>query len=140
LQEIHFAIWRSLPIFDRRCSTRTWIYRVAHNTAYTHIARDRRRARAQDFHRTELVRRRQLLAGSWRLVIGPLLLGLLVFTACLALRDPSNQAAPFVLCAITVMLGVAMAIYKRWQAKRLQHDIDELNALGAIASSEGGIR
>jgi RNA polymerase sigma-70 factor (ECF subfamily) len=45
LQDIHFAVWRSLSVFDGRCSVRTWIYRVAHNTAYSHIARDRRRAR-----------------------------------------------------------------------------------------------
>ena len=33
LQEIHLAIWRSLAVFDGRCSLRTWVYRVAHNTA-----------------------------------------------------------------------------------------------------------
>jgi RNA polymerase sigma-70 factor (ECF subfamily) len=33
LQEIHVALWRSLARFDGRCSLRTWVYRVAHNTA-----------------------------------------------------------------------------------------------------------
>jgi len=33
LQEIHVALWRSLARFDGRCSIRTWVYRVAHNTA-----------------------------------------------------------------------------------------------------------
>ena len=33
LQEIHIALWRSLARFDGRCSIRTWVYRVAHNTA-----------------------------------------------------------------------------------------------------------
>ena len=42
LQEIHFAIWRSLSIYDHRCSLRTWIYRVAHNTATTQVIRQRR--------------------------------------------------------------------------------------------------
>lgn len=42
LQEIHVAIWRSLSGFDGRCSLRTWIYRVAHNVAATHVLRDRR--------------------------------------------------------------------------------------------------
>lgn len=42
LQEIHVAIWRSLATFDNRCSLRTWIYRVAHNVAATHVLRDRR--------------------------------------------------------------------------------------------------
>lgn len=41
-QEIHFQIWRSLEVFDRRCSVRTWIYRVAHNTAVTWVTRERR--------------------------------------------------------------------------------------------------
>jgi RNA polymerase sigma-70 factor, ECF subfamily len=42
LQEVHVAIWRSLSSFDGRCSLRTWIYRVAHNVAATHVLRDRR--------------------------------------------------------------------------------------------------
>lgn len=42
LQEIHIAIWRSFVGFDERCSVRTWVYRVAHNTAVTHIYRSRR--------------------------------------------------------------------------------------------------
>lgn len=42
LQEIHIAVWRSLESFDGRCSLRTWIYRIAHNVAASHIVRDRR--------------------------------------------------------------------------------------------------
>ena len=42
LQEIHIAIWRSLPAFGGRCSLRTWVYRVAHNVAATHVLRRRR--------------------------------------------------------------------------------------------------
>ena len=41
LQEIHIALWRSLVGFDRRCSLRTWVYRVAHNTATTQVIRRR---------------------------------------------------------------------------------------------------
>ena len=37
LQEIHAALWRSLHGFDHRCSLRTWVYRVAHNTAVSHV-------------------------------------------------------------------------------------------------------
>lgn len=37
LQEIHAALWRSLHRFDNRCSLRTWVYRVAHNTAASHL-------------------------------------------------------------------------------------------------------
>jgi RNA polymerase sigma-70 factor (ECF subfamily) len=43
LQEIHLAIWRSLPAFAGRCSLRTWVYRVAHNVAATHLVRQKRR-------------------------------------------------------------------------------------------------
>lgn len=42
LQEIHIALWRSFAGFDERCSLRTWAYRVAHNTAVTHICRSRK--------------------------------------------------------------------------------------------------
>jgi len=36
LQEIHLALWRSFAAFDGRCSVRTWVYRVAHNTAVSY--------------------------------------------------------------------------------------------------------
>jgi len=42
LQDIHVALWRSFESFDGRCSTRTWIYRVAHNVAASHVMRQRR--------------------------------------------------------------------------------------------------
>jgi len=42
LQEIHFAIWRSLATFGGECSLRTWVYRVAHNVAATHVMKQRR--------------------------------------------------------------------------------------------------
>jgi RNA polymerase sigma-70 factor (ECF subfamily) len=44
LQEIHIALWRSLASFDGRCSLRTWVYRVAHNTATSQVIRRRARA------------------------------------------------------------------------------------------------
>ena len=42
LQLIHIAIWQSLRLFDGRCSLRTWVYRIAHNVAATHVLRSRR--------------------------------------------------------------------------------------------------
>jgi RNA polymerase sigma-70 factor, ECF subfamily len=42
LKEIHFQLWRSFLRFDARCSTRTWVYRVAHHVAATHVLRERR--------------------------------------------------------------------------------------------------
>jgi RNA polymerase sigma-70 factor (ECF subfamily) len=46
LQEIHFALWRSFAGFDGRCSQRTWVYRVAHNAAASHVVRQRRANKA----------------------------------------------------------------------------------------------
>ena len=43
LQEIHLALWRSLSSFAGGCSLRTWVYRVAHNVAASHLLRRRRR-------------------------------------------------------------------------------------------------
>lgn len=42
LQEIHLALWRSLAGFRNQCSLRTWVYRVAHNTASTYARRQKR--------------------------------------------------------------------------------------------------
>ena len=42
LQDIHIGLWRSFGNFNGRCSLRTWVYRVAHNVAASHIIRQRR--------------------------------------------------------------------------------------------------
>lgn len=42
LQDIYLELWRSLELFDGRCALRTWVYRVAHNVAASHIVRQRR--------------------------------------------------------------------------------------------------
>lgn len=42
LQEIHFQLWRSYAGFDGRCSARTWVYRIAHHAAASHVMRERR--------------------------------------------------------------------------------------------------
>jgi RNA polymerase sigma-70 factor (ECF subfamily) len=42
LQEIHFELWRSFKGYEERCSLRTWVYRIAHHTAISHIVRERR--------------------------------------------------------------------------------------------------
>lgn len=42
LQDMHVALWRSFAAFDGRCSVRTWVYRVAHNVAASHIDKERR--------------------------------------------------------------------------------------------------
>lgn len=42
LQEIHLAMWRSFERFRADCSLRTWVYRVAHNTAISWVTRQKR--------------------------------------------------------------------------------------------------
>ena len=42
LQDVHLELWRSLELFDGRCALRTWVYRVAHNVAASHVVRQRR--------------------------------------------------------------------------------------------------
>lgn len=42
-QDIHLALWRSLAAFNGRCGLGTWIWRVAHNTAASHVAAAMRR-------------------------------------------------------------------------------------------------
>src|SRR2546423_11701387 len=72
LQEIHVALWRSFRLYDGRCSMRTWIYRVAHNTATSLVTRRRGKtpalvtleeaaaASTSDDHETRLDRQRTL--------------------------------------------------------------------------------
>jgi RNA polymerase sigma-70 factor (ECF subfamily) len=43
LQEVHIAIWKSLGRFNGNCSLRTWVFRIAHNVAASHVLRERRR-------------------------------------------------------------------------------------------------
>ena len=40
-QEIHTALWKSLAKFNGSCSPRTWVYRVAHNAAASHVLKHR---------------------------------------------------------------------------------------------------
>jgi RNA polymerase sigma-70 factor (ECF subfamily) len=41
-QDINFQLWRSFQRYDARCSLRTWVYRVAHNVAASHVLRERK--------------------------------------------------------------------------------------------------
>jgi RNA polymerase sigma-70 factor (ECF subfamily) len=46
-QEIALALWTALPQFRGDASERTWLYRVAHNTAIRFMTRQRRRSRVE---------------------------------------------------------------------------------------------
>jgi RNA polymerase sigma factor (sigma-70 family) len=41
IQDIRLALWRALPSFRGQSSERTFIYRIAHNRALTHVAKRR---------------------------------------------------------------------------------------------------
>ncbi|APR78218.1 RNA polymerase sigma-70 factor, ECF subfamily protein [Minicystis rosea] len=47
-QEILIALWRAWASFRGECSERTWVYRVAHNVAASHVARALRTRRTID--------------------------------------------------------------------------------------------
>lgn len=42
LQEMHVELWRSMALFNHRCSLRTWVTRVANNVGASHVIRRRR--------------------------------------------------------------------------------------------------
>jgi RNA polymerase sigma-70 factor (ECF subfamily) len=44
VQEIALCIWRGLPHFRGECSERTFLFRIAHNRAVTHLMRRRPQA------------------------------------------------------------------------------------------------
>jgi RNA polymerase sigma-70 factor, ECF subfamily len=54
LQEIHVALWNSFRRFNGSCSLRTWVFRIAHNVAASHVLRERRRNRVNQVGLEEL--------------------------------------------------------------------------------------
>ncbi|MBB36991.1 MAG: RNA polymerase subunit sigma-24 [Hirschia sp.] len=42
LQDMHVELWRSLAGFDGRCSLKSWVFRVVHNVAASHVGRERK--------------------------------------------------------------------------------------------------
>jgi RNA polymerase sigma factor (sigma-70 family) len=47
IQEIAIGLWQAIPRFRGESSERTWLYRIAHNTAITAAAKLRRRGRSE---------------------------------------------------------------------------------------------
>ncbi len=48
MQEIALGLWTALPKFRGEASERTWLYRVAHNTAISFVTSQQRRARREE--------------------------------------------------------------------------------------------
>ncbi len=46
VQDIHLALWQALPRFRGEASLRTFVARIAHNRAISHVAREAREPRA----------------------------------------------------------------------------------------------
>lgn len=42
VQDIHAQLWRSFAYFERQCAEKSWVYRIAHNVAVTHVMARRR--------------------------------------------------------------------------------------------------
>ena len=52
LQEIRLAIWVALPRFRGESSLRTFLFRIAHNRAITHVCRSKKDMPAEDAEQT----------------------------------------------------------------------------------------
>ena len=63
LQDIYIRLWRSLGSFKGECSLRTWVYRIAHNTASTYVVREHRN-RMRNLHDIEELERMEAYAAS----------------------------------------------------------------------------
>jgi RNA polymerase sigma factor (sigma-70 family) len=48
MQDIHLAVWQALPRFKAGAAIRTYIARIAHNRAISHVGRETRRPRSFD--------------------------------------------------------------------------------------------
>lgn len=86
-----------------------------------------------EFHRNELVRRRDLLRHSWRLLVGPLMPGMLLYLGGMAQQPPEGKLHLVILGGIMIFMGVAISLHNRWSARRLQRDIDGLDTLASNA-------
>ena len=125
-----------LPSFRMKLASLTMIvatlfvaYQLRRHGAARALSPDSAGASILEFHRRELVRRRNLLRDSWWLFVAPLMVAMLVFLGCLARDRPEARLPLLVFCGAVFAMGVAIGLYNRWQARRLQRQIDELDSL-----------
>lgn len=85
------------------------------------------------FHRSELVRQRDLLRDIWRWYLGPLIPGLVVLTIGAGLASPGNPYRAWAFVGTYLALAAAAFLtvrkYNLRCAGRLQTQIDELDSL-----------
>jgi hypothetical protein len=123
------GIRMKLASFTMIAATLFVAYQLRRHAAARALSPDSTATSLLEFHRKELIRRRNLLRDSWRLFVAPLLAGMFVFVACLASDRPGARVPLFILCGAVVAMGVAISLHNRWQAGRLQRQIDELDTL-----------
>jgi hypothetical protein len=129
-----FYVW-AFPSLRMKLASLTMIaatlfvaYQLRRHAAARALSPDSSAASLLEFHRRELVRRRNLLRGSWRLFVAPLMVGMLVFLACLAPDRPEARLPLFIFCGAVIAMGGVISLHNRLQAARLQRQIDELDS------------
>jgi hypothetical protein len=80
-----------------------------------------------EYYRRELVRQRDALKDVWKWYLGPLVPGLAVFLAGMALSMPHRVLGGIgVVAAIGTVVFVAVGLLNHWGARQLQKKIDRL--------------
>lgn len=79
-----------------------------------------------EFHRRELVRRRDMLRSSWVWYISPLVPGMLVYWLGMMQAYPQN---PFNMIGVVACFAgfFAVGLLNEWRARRVQREIDALD-------------
>ena len=118
VQEIHAALWRSYSYFEGQCSERSWVYRIAHNVAVSHL----------------IARQRDALAGIFTWYLLPFIPGLLVMTLGPTLE---HGGVGVLLMPRLVWIGLILPVaivtgiwlLNQRGARLLQKRIDDIDAL-----------
>lgn len=83
-----------------------------------------------NFHRDELERQRDLLRSVWRWYLLPIVPGLVLFLIGHAVKVPPEHWGAFgVTAAVCAAVFASVGALNQWAARRLQRQIDELDAL-----------
>jgi positive regulator of sigma E activity len=77
------------------------------------------------FHKQELIRRRDMLRSSWVWYISPLVPGMLIYWLGMLQANPQN---PFNIIGIVICFATffGVGLFNEWRARRVQRQIDSL--------------